>query len=382
MIRTLALVLVAATFGCGGKKQEQQPGSASGAPSGGSAPVTDERPSQLPQPTLPKLELKPDPKRQEKIALGHALFFDERLSGKNDRSCYSCHKNEDGNGGHDPLAIGSGDVKLKRHSPVIWNVGYLAEAFYWDGRAKTLEDNVKGAWGGANMGGAPKDAKPEEVVAALDTVTTELLKLEGYKKMFEAAFPGTKPKAEHAIGAIAEYMRTMICDGTAFDRYAGGDKKALTEQQQRGLDVFLTPSKGNCILCHAPPFFSSAFQLGGVYQNVGIGTQGIAEADVDPGRMKVTGKEADWAAFKVPTLRNVSKSAPYFHDGSMKTLDEAVRLMAKGGYANKNKFALLEDRKLGEEQIVDLIAFLGALDCPKGLEQPMHKPAPDLNRKK
>ena len=86
----------------------------------------------------------PPIQRDAKIALGHALFFDKRLSGANDRSCYSCHQNEDGNGGHDPLAIGSGDKPLTRHSPVIWNVAYYKNAFYWDGRAATLEDNVKG----------------------------------------------------------------------------------------------------------------------------------------------------------------------------------------------------------------------------------------------
>jgi cytochrome c peroxidase len=363
MKRTFAvgLLLLAA---CGNKKSEPDKGSGSAAP--------PQRPSQLPQTQMEKLVLPDDPKRAEKIELGHVLFFDQRLSGHNDRSCYSCHMNEDGNGGKDPLAIGSGNKPLTRHSPVIWNVGYWKEAFYWDGRAKTLEDNVKAAWGLANMAGAPPDTKPEELIPALDKKAAELGKIDGYKKLFEAAYPGSgaAPKAEHVIGAISEYMRTMVCNDTAFDKFAAGKKDALTEQQQRGLDIFLMPSKGNCIMCHAPPFFSTAMSVqGGAYFNVGIGTQG-PEDKVDIGRMKVTKQEVDWAAFKIPSLRNVSKSAPYFHDGSVKTLDEAVKLMATGGIANKNKFPQMTDRKLTDAELADLVAFLKALDCPNKLEQP------------
>jgi cytochrome c peroxidase len=377
MIRTVtfAMATLVAT-GCGGKKQDRTAeGSGSAAGKQGSdtgrAPAEPEpRFSQLPQPVLDKLELPEDPKRAEKIALGHALFFDQRLSGHRDRSCYSCHKNEDGNGGHDPVAIGSGDKPLTRHSPVLWNVAYYQNAFYWDGREPTLEANIKGAWGGANMAAAPGGSKPDEVTAALDKKVSELLKIPGYKKLFDAAFPGTPSKSEHAIAAMASYMRTMVCNETAYDRFAAGDKSALTEQQQRGLDVFLSPAKGNCTMCHAAPHFSLAMMVdGGQYFNVGIGTQGVPEDKVDKGRMAVTESESDWAAFKVPTLRNISKSAPYFHDGSVKTLEEAVRLMAKGGIANRNKYPQLEDRKLSDAEIADLVAFLGALECGT-LEEP------------
>ena len=98
---------------------------------------------------------------RRRVELGHALFFDKRLSANNDRSCYSCHQNEDGNGGHDPIAIGSGDKKQTRHAPVIWNVGYYDNALYWDGRAKDLEANAKGAWAKGNMGGGRRQARRE-----------------------------------------------------------------------------------------------------------------------------------------------------------------------------------------------------------------------------
>ena len=374
MKRTLALVLAALAFApiaCGNKKSPGTEGSGSS----GSATATPVEPpqrlSQLPQMTMEKLALAEDAKRTEKIALGHALFFDKRLSGGADRACYSCHQNEDGNGGKDPIAIGSGDKTLTRHSPVIWNVGYWKNAFYWDGRAKTLEDNVKGAWALANMNAAPGADTPDKTSAALDKKAAEIGAIAGYKKLFDAAYPGTPVKAEHVIGAIAEYMRTMVCNDTAFDKYAAGDKQALTEQQQRGLDVFLTPSLGNCAMCHVAPHFSTAMAIdGGAYFNVGIGTQGVPEDKVDVGRMKVTKAPADWAAFKIPSLRNITKSAPYFHDGSVAKLDDAVKLMAGGGIANKNKFAQLDDRKLSAAQLADLIAFLGALDCPNKLDEP------------
>jgi cytochrome c peroxidase len=109
---------------------------------------------------------------------------------------------------------------------------------------------------------------------------------------------------------------------------------------------------------------------GGLYYNVGIGTAGKADDQVDIGRSKVSEQDADWAAFKVPSLRNVSKSAPYFHDGSVATLDAAVKVMATGGINNKNKTPLMADRGLSGEELASLAAFLGALDCGGKLEQP------------
>ncbi len=361
----LLLTLATLTVGC--KKAKEQPPAEPAA-----APTTTEpaaaqpappqpRPSQLPQATLPPPELAEDAKRADKIALGHALFFDKRLSVDGSRSCYSCHMNEDGNGGHDPLAIGPGDKPLPRHSPVIWNVAYFKGSLYWDGRAATLEDQAKAAWAGGNMGVGKEN---------LEKKAAELGKIAGYKKLFAAAFPQDKKVTpDMIVNALSEYERSLVCNDTAYDKYAGGDKAALGEQQQRGLDVFL--GKGQCAVCHAPPFFSTAMNVdGGAYFNVGIGTQGKPEAEVDVGRMKISNVEADWAAFKPPSLRNVAKSAPYFHDGSVKTLEEAVKLMASGGLPNKNKTQLLADRGLSAEELTDLVAFLRGLDCGGKLEEP------------
>ncbi|MBW2685863.1 MAG: c-type cytochrome, partial [Deltaproteobacteria bacterium] len=250
------------------------------------------------------------------------------------------------------------EKQLTRHSPVIWNTAYF-EAFYWGGRAGSLEAQAKGAWGGGNMGVGKEN---------LDAKTTELAKIKGYRKQFKEVFPEEGMTPDTIAKAISAYERTLICDGTAYDRYAKGDDSALTAQQKQGWVLFM--GKGQCAVCHAPPLFSSAMGVpGGLYYNVGIGTAGKAEDQVDVGRSKVSEQDADWGAFKVPSLRNVAKSAPYFHDGSAQTLAGAVKVMATGGIDNKNKTPLLADRGLSEEELASIVAFLGALDCGK-LEQP------------
>ncbi|MBV8762689.1 MAG: cytochrome-c peroxidase [Deltaproteobacteria bacterium] len=350
-----ALIATAALVGCKSKESAPAQTGSAAAPAQPEPPKV--RPSQQPLPQLPALELPDDPKRTEKAELGHVLFFDKRLSGANDRACYSCHMNEDGNGGHDPIAIGSGDKKQTRHAPVIWNTAYFKGAWYWDGRAKTLEENATAAWGGGNMG-AGKDNLAKKAA--------EILAIPGYKKLFDAA--GLKGTPEDIAAALAEYERTLICKDTAYDKFAAGDKTALTEQQQRGLDIFL--GKGQCLICHAPPFFSTAMGVdGGVFFNMGIGTD-VPEDQVDIGRMKVTNNQTDWAAFKPPSLRNVTKSAPYFHNGSVAKLEDAVKIMSSGGIKNKNLNPVLADRGLNDGERADLLAFLAGLECPGKLDEP------------
>lgn len=352
MIASRWLVLTATTLAaCGGGDKSSSNGSGSGSSS--TTPPTM-------KPQMPPLVQASDDHRKDKIELGHALFFDKRLSGHGDRSCYSCHQNEDGNGGHDPIAIGSGDVKQTRHAPVIWNVAYWDNSLYWDGRAKDLESNAKAAWAKGNMGAG--DDK-------LDAKAAELAAIPGYKKLFDAAFPAQPITPDLIVAAIAAYERTLLCDDTAYDRWAAGDPGALTEQQQRGYATFM--GKAACVTCHAPPFFSTAMGVpGGVYFNVGVGTKDVPIDKVDTGRAKVTSKDVDWAAFKPPSLRNVTKSAPYLHDGSLAKLDDVVKLMASGGIDNKNKNAAMFDHKLSDAEVADIVAFLGSLTCGGKLVEP------------
>ncbi len=329
---------------------------ASAAETPGSAADNMQLPSDLGKMKIPE----DNPQTDAKIKLGQQLFFDKRLSVDGSRSCYSCHQNEDGTGGHEPLAIGAKDKKLTRHSPILWNVGYLPR-LYWDGRADSLEAQALAAWAGGNMG-VGKDK--------LEAKAKEIAKITGYKTQFDEVFKDEGVTPDTIVKAISAYERTLVCDDTAYDRYAKGDKKALNDAQKRGVELFM--GKAGCTACHTPPYFSSAYMLkDGTYFNVGVGIEGKEEADVDVGRMKVTEKEADWAAFKPPTLRNVSKSAPYFHNGSRKTLEEAVRFMAGGGYKNKNRTPLMTDKKLSDAEVGDIIAFLGSLECKGKLEQPM-----------
>ncbi len=300
-----------------------------------------------------------NPQSEAKVKLGNQLFFDKRLSKDGTRSCYSCHLNEDGNGGKDPIAIGAEEKKLTRHSPVIWNVGYLG-SHYWDGRAPSLEAQATGAWSGGNMGVGKEN---------LEAKAKEIEKIEGYKKQFDAVFPGVGVTPDTIVKSLAAYERTLVCDNTVYDKYAKGDAKAFNDEQKKGLDLFL--GKAGCVNCHNPPFFSAAYgSKEGAYYNAGIGTKDKKEEEVDVGRFSVSKKDADWAAFKVPSLRNVSKSAPYFHDGSVAKLEDAVSLMAGGGIKNKNLSALLTEKNLTTDDIKAIVAFLGTLDCGKTLVEP------------
>ncbi|MCU0686534.1 MAG: c-type cytochrome [Polyangiaceae bacterium] len=343
---------------CGGENKATPPGpDASAAPSAAPPvplviPKAGTLPAAFPAVTAPADNASSD----AKVALGHQLFFDKRLSVDGSRSCYSCHLNEDGNGGHDPIAIGAGEKKLTRHSPVIWNVAYYP-SFYWDGRSPSLEEQGKAAWAGGNMGVGKEN---------LEKKAGEIAKVPGYKKQFDAVFGKDGVTPDTIMKAVSAYERTLLCRETAYDKYATGDASALDETQQKGLGLFL--GKGQCVLCHAPPFFAAGMGAPqAVFHNVGIGTN---KPEPDLGRQAATKSESDFGAFKVPSLRNISKSAPYFHDGSVASLEEAVRLMAKGGVANKNLSPLMKDRNLADDEVRAIVAFLGALDCKQKLEEP------------
>jgi cytochrome c peroxidase len=150
-----------------------------------------------------------NPQSDAKVQLGRQLFFDKRLSVDGSRACYSCHLDEDGTGGHEPTAIGAKQKKLPRHSPVLWNVGYLPR-LYWDGRADSLEKQALGAWSGGNMG-VGKDN--------LDAKAQEIAKIAGYQQQFSQVFGKEGVTPATIVKAIAAYERTLVCDDTAYDRY-------------------------------------------------------------------------------------------------------------------------------------------------------------------
>jgi len=283
-----------------------------------------------------------NPMTPEKVALGRQLFFDERLSSDGSRSCYSCHVCEKGLTDGLPKAIGAGNKQLPRSSPTLWNIGYHKE-FYWDGRSGSLEKQALAAWTGANMG------------AKADEIATKLNALEGYRTQFQKVFQ-TDVTPDNIVKAIAAYERTIMSGNTAWDRWKAGDTNAISQSAWRGWNIFQAIKCNNC---HDGVLFTDQ-----QYHNVGIG---MDQKEPDPGRGKVTNRPEDTGAFKTPTLRDIAKSAPYFHDGSAATLEEAVDIMLGGGkpnqYLDKKN---LEPHKLLPEQREDLLNFLRSLsvdDC-------------------
>lgn len=282
-----------------------------------------------------------NPMSPEKVALGRQLFFDERLSGDGSRSCYSCHVCEKGLTDGLAKSIGAFGKQLPRSSPTLWNIGYHKE-FYWDGRSPSLEKQAMAAWTGANMG-----AKADEIAAKINA-------LQGYRAQFQKVF-ASDATPDNIVKAIAAFERTIISGDTAWDRYRAGNASALDESALRGWNIFQAIK---CTNCH-----DGALLTDQQYHNVGIG---MDQKEPDVGRFKVTNKAENTGAFKTPTLRDIAKSAPYFHDGSAATLEQAVDLMLAGGKPNphldkKN----LEKRNILPDQREDLLNFLRALnvDC-------------------
>jgi cytochrome c peroxidase len=288
-----------------------------------------------------------NPMTPEKVALGRQLFFDERLSGDGSRSCYSCHLCEKGLTDGLSKAIGAFGKQLPRSSPTLWNIGYHKE-FYWDGRSPSLEKQALAAWTGANMG-----AKADEIAAKLNA-------LQGYKAQFQKVFGGDATP-DNIVKAIATFERTIISGNTAWDKAKAGDQSALNESATRGWNIFQAIK---CTNCHDGVLFTDQ-----QYHNVGIG---MDQKEPDPGRFKVTSKPEDTGAFKTPTLRDIAKSAPYFHDGSAATLEDAVDIMLGGGKDNphldkKN----LEKHAILPDQRADLLNFLRALNVDCTLTKPL-----------
>ena len=290
----------------------------------------------FPSPAIPA----DNPQSDDKIALGHRLFMDKRLSFDGSRSCYSCHQNGMGNADGRATALGAGDKPLGRNTPTIWNVGYHT-ALYWDGRADSLEKQALGAWKGGNMGvGADNlDAKAAEIGGY-------------YAAEFATAFGLADDDVvtpNHVAMAISSYERGLICT----------DPIKLDEAATRGKAVF--GGKGVCVACHNGPALSN-----GLFHDIGLGhdAEGNPMEGADIGRGKHSGVETDNGKLRTPGLRNVGKTAPYFHDGRTVTLEEAVRYMAGGGNPKApNNDPLLADRGLTDGEVSDVVAYLNALSC-------------------
>ena len=282
-----------------------------------------------------------NPMTPEKVELGRQLFFDGRLSADGSKSCYSCHVCEHGLTDGLPKAIGAGNKELPRSSPTLWNIGYHSE-FNWDGRTGSLEKQALAAWTGANMG-----ANANDIVAKLNA-------LQDYKTQFQRVFQ-SDATPDNVVKAIAAFERTIINGDTAWDRWKTGNNMDISRSAWRGWNIFQAIKCNNC---HDGVLFTDQ-----QYHNIGIG---MDQKEPDVGRFKVTNNPQDTGAFKTPTLRDIEKSAPYFHDGSARTLEEAVDIMLGGGKPNPHLDTKnLQPHKLLPEQREDLLNFLRSLtvDC-------------------
>ncbi len=278
-----------------------------------------------------------NPTTAEKVALGKMLYHDPRLSSSGTVSCASCHNTmlggEDNRGG----SVGVGGQVGGRSAPTVWNAAFNKVQF-WDGRAASLEEQAAG----------PVTNPIEMGMKSWDEVVKRLKSIEGYQQAFEKAFGKDSISKDTATKAIAAYERTLITPNSAFDRYVKGDKSAMTEQQVRGMNKAVGLG---CTGCHSGPAFNGP----GTFQKFPVNKNGYFEAQYglsdDKGRAEDTGKKEDEHLWKVPTLRNVALTAPYFHNGKVKTLEKAVWLMGK----------LQLDKDLSDEDVADIVAFLNAL---------------------
>ena len=283
------------------------------------------------------------------IALGKKLYFEEAVSINNTQSCNSCHPIDNKGASADNRKTGKGaEGKFgDRNDPPTLNAGFQIAQF-WDGRAATLEEQAQGPPLNPIEMGMPNG---EAVVERLNGISE-------YPADFKKAFPGEKDPVtfDNFAKAVAAFERTLISRGR-FDRFMDGDKQALTEQEMEGMRTFINVG---CVQCHSGP------NLGGMtFQKMGVFHAYTNDSDL--GRMKVTNLESDKYVFKVPMLRNVTLTAPYFHDGEAGNLAEAVDQM---GY-------LQLDKKLKDEEIHNVLRFLTTLaDAERTTAPPIEEKNP------
>jgi len=292
--------------------------------------ATFRRPAAVPFPAS-------NPFTEKKRALGERLFHDPRLSGNGKIACASCHVRQQGFADGRRQGRGVAGVPLKRHTPTLWNLAWAGPVF-WDGRARGLEEQVAG----------PIEA-PDEMAQPVASVVTLLAGDASYAAAFRAAFPDDpRVTPENLAKAIATFERTLVSGRTRFDRWIDGDEKALTADEVAGFRLFT--GKAQCANCHSGWAFTDY-----AFHDIGLPGE-------DRGRGAVLRLEAAEHAFKTPSLREIGRSAPYMHDGSLKSLPEILHHYESGIVARPTLSAdLPRNLKLSERERREMIAFLGTL---------------------
>jgi cytochrome c peroxidase len=281
----------------------------------------------------------------EKVALGRMLWFDARLSKGQDVSCNTCHDVTKAGAEDAPVSVGTKKQKGTRNAPTIFNAaGNFAQG--WDSRWTLVEEAV-----------VPHAAQPTVMGTDEKRLVDTVASIPAYAAAFKKSFPdAAKEKSavtpETLSMAIGAYTRKLLTP-SRWDKFLGGDQSALTDDEKAGLGAFMD---ANCTTCHAGKYVGAAQN-----QKLGVAKPGPAGdgGAADQGRFDVTKQDVDKAMFKVPTLRNVTKTAPYLHDGSVATLEELTKLMSRYQVG----------RELTDAQAKSIVTFLGALtgDAPKDL---------------
>ncbi|HEX8697871.1 MAG TPA: cytochrome c peroxidase [Myxococcaceae bacterium] len=275
--------------------------------------------------------------REDLATLGQRLFFDKRLSGNNTVSCASCHDPARAFADGKRTSMGVSKRALRRNTPALWNLEGRAP-YFWDGRAATLEAQAL----------VPL-ANPDEMGADLAALPAELSAVAEYRERFARHFPGEGVSASTIARALAAYERTLISRSSPYDRYLEGERSALTEQQRLGLVLF--NGKAECMTCHNGPDLTD-----NQFSRVGL-------VGDDPGRAAIDPVSGPRGGFKTPSLREVSRTAPYFHDGSAATLEEVVEHYVRGGNATVERD--IHPIALTQEEKAALVAFLRALSSAR-----------------
>ena len=317
---------------------------------------------------------KDNPLTKAKIELGRQLFFDTRLSADNTVSCSSCHHPEDGYARNTTFGVGVKGLEGGRNSPISFN-RILSSIQFWDGRAATLEEQAIGPI-----------ANPIEMGNTHEAAVKTLKGIEGYRLQFDKIFPGKGITIETVAQAIASFERVIVTGPSAADYYdpllnfqksfrnelkdlkafkaddaesydlywklkRASDAHPIDASAMRGRELFF--GKANCTACHAGANFTDE-----KYHNLGIG---MDKPMPDLGRFDQTKVDKDRGAFKTPTVRNISQTAPYMHDGSLKTLEEVVEWYDKGGHPNPYLSDKIKKLNLTAQEKEDLVSYMKAL---------------------
>lgn len=280
-----------------------------------------------------------NPLRRNVVELGRSLFFDPILSLDSTFACSTCHRPEQGFTNRLPTSVGVKGRRGTRNVPAIFNRGY-GRAFFWDGRIATLEEQVL----------QPVIAQ-DEMALELSEAISRLASDSHYRNSFRAVF-GRPVNQGDLAKALASFVRTIQAGSSAFDRFSAGDSTALSDLERAGLDIF--QGEGRCVRCHT----------GTNLTDESFHNTGVAWRDgefQDEGRAIISGDANDRGAFKTPTLREVSRTAPYMHDGSFATLEEVVDFYSEGGRANPNLDSELRPIELTPDERLALVAFLESL---------------------